>query len=127
MHPRNHDLRELLNRGHHLGAHLEHVLRLRTRDVEHVAEVVARREHGPVGGHHDTATKKQLAFEVLITDENGNELIEVKQFTMRRASEQFNSELPADAADKDAGHGLRSSEGIEHRNVFSPRARCLKS
>lgn len=61
----------------------------------------------------DDAAKKQLAFEVLITDENGNELIEVKQFTMRRASEQFNSELPADLADKDAGHGLRSSEGIE--------------
>ena len=58
-------------------------------------------------------TKQQLAFEVVITDENGNELIEVKQFTMRRASEQFNSDLPADAADKDAGHGLRSSEGIE--------------
>jgi acyl carrier protein len=61
----------------------------------------------------DDPSKKQLAFEVLITDENGNELIEVKQFTMRRASEQFNSDLPADAADKDAGHGLRSSEGIE--------------
>jgi acyl carrier protein len=61
----------------------------------------------------DDTAKKQLAFEVLITDENGNELIEVKQFTMRRASEQFNSELPADAADRDAGHGLRSSEGIE--------------
>ncbi|HXQ69968.1 MAG TPA: amino acid adenylation domain-containing protein [Pyrinomonadaceae bacterium] len=61
----------------------------------------------------DDPSKKQLAFEVLITDENGNELIEVTQFTMRRASEQFNSELPADAAEQDAGHGLRSSEGIE--------------
>jgi amino acid adenylation domain-containing protein len=62
----------------------------------------------------DDAAKKQLAFEVLITDENGNELIEVEQFTMRRASEQFNSELPADAAaDKDGTHGLSSSEGIE--------------
>lgn len=61
----------------------------------------------------DDSSKKQLAFEVLITDEQGNELIEVKQFTMRRASEQFNSELPAAATDKDAGHGLRSREGIE--------------
>jgi acyl carrier protein len=61
----------------------------------------------------DDSSKKQLAFEVLITDEQGNELIEVNQFTMRRASEQFNSELPADAAGKEGGYGLRSSEGIE--------------
>jgi acyl carrier protein len=61
----------------------------------------------------DDASKKQLAFEVLITDEHGNELIEVEQFTMRRASEQFNSELPGDAAEKDDSHGLRSVEGIE--------------
>src|SRR6185369_14260264 len=61
----------------------------------------------------DDPSKKQLAFQVLITDEDGRELIEVEQFTMRRASEQFNSELPADAADTDAGHGLRSREGIE--------------
>ncbi|MEK6278967.1 MAG: amino acid adenylation domain-containing protein [Acidobacteriota bacterium] len=62
----------------------------------------------------DDPLKKQLAFELLITDDNGNELIEVKQFTMRRASGQFNSEPTSDEiADNDAGHGLRSSEGIQ--------------
>ncbi len=51
---------------------------------------------------NDDPLKKHLAFELLIADEDGNELIEVEQFTMRRISDQPVEE-----------HGLRSSEGIE--------------
>jgi acyl carrier protein len=81
----------------------------------------------------DDAVKKQLAFELLITDEDGNELMEVEQFTMKRVSDQlprFNSAAGSDEMEEahettetenDVGHGMRSSEGIE---VF---ARVLSS
>jgi acyl carrier protein len=52
---------------------------------------------------NDDPQKRQLAFEVLITDQDGNELLEVEQFTMRRMIEQ----------EREVEHGLRSREGIE--------------
>jgi phthiocerol/phenolphthiocerol synthesis type-I polyketide synthase E len=52
---------------------------------------------------NDDPQKRQLAFELLITDQDGNELIEVEQFTVRRVIEN----------EQEAGHGLRSTEGIE--------------
>ena len=69
--------------------------------------------------------KNQLAFELLIVDENGNELIEVEQFTMRKVSgksSQFTSLTISEGMDepyktfemeKGTGHGMRSREGIE--------------